>query len=226
MIFQDLITQTKWENVKRKLLKLYPDEHKNLDGYRDVWYQLVYILKPEIFKDLNEKNIEILICEKVDDLFNDYENIYYDVVGWDGNQRWAIEFLPWEEWLGMKINKETLKKFSYEEIAVHCIWEMTYCGFDQQQIKNKIDELKRRVEEVENGEVELVSLEDVLKELENKNDNVVMLKDYWSKEDNIYDEKYGELIELDEAIEHAEQKKNMQLVKWLRELKEYKEKYR
>ena len=35
------------------------------------------------------------------------------------NHSFALEFSPWEEWLGMRISQSTLKKYSELEIIVH-----------------------------------------------------------------------------------------------------------
>lgn len=207
MIFKELIQKTQWKDIKQKMLELYPDEYENLGAYRYVWYQLVYILDPK------QNNMEILICDRVDDLLGDYE-IYQDVSGWDGIQRWAIEFTPWEEWLGMKINEETLKKYSRDEIVVHCMWEMTYCGFNQKEIKEEIDELNKRVEEVKSGDVKTVKLSEFLVE----NNKYKDINDAIQHAESVADL----YKDVNETI--AERKE--QLVKWLRELKEFKEKYK
>jgi hypothetical protein len=69
-----------------------------------------------------------------------------------GNQEesYAIEYTPWGKWLGMSIDQVSSENFSEVEIIAHCLWEMTFAGFDQRSIKEKIDELKRIAEEIEN----------------------------------------------------------------------------
>jgi len=61
-------------------------------------------------------------------------------------QSWAIEFNPWEEWLGMEIiAPET--PMSNEELAAHIVWEMTFCGFTNDDVKAKNKEIFDAVEE-------------------------------------------------------------------------------
>lgn len=61
----------------------------------------------------------------------------------------SITFHPWEKWLGMQIDGSTLEKFTASHIAAHCIWDMTFHGFEQWQIQETLYELKRRIEEIE-----------------------------------------------------------------------------
>ena len=41
MILKDLINRNDWSSVKYHLLRLYPDQEKNIDGYADVYDSLV-----------------------------------------------------------------------------------------------------------------------------------------------------------------------------------------
>ncbi|WP_394992430.1 DUF6557 family protein [Emticicia sp.] len=90
----------------------------------------------------------------------------------DYGTRFAIYFDPWAEWLGMSISTETLEKFSELEIISHCLFEMTFEGFDEVRIKesgdylNKIsNESKNRTpEERESDAVYLKELLDSFKE--------------------------------------------------------------
>jgi hypothetical protein len=62
---------------------------------------------------------------------------------------YAIELEPWSAWLGMKIDPDTLAKYSESEIVAHCLWEMTCFGFEETAIGAQRDELQRRVDEID-----------------------------------------------------------------------------
>lgn len=64
---------------------------------------------------------------------------------------YAIEFTPWNEWLGMDIEPSTLENLSYEEILGHCLWEMTFVSWDQNEIKEKIEDLGKMVDDYKSG---------------------------------------------------------------------------
>ena len=60
----------------------------------------------------------------------------------------ALDFEPWNEWLGMEIEADTLEKYLASEIAAHCLQEMTFFGFDEDDIGAERAELDRRVDEL------------------------------------------------------------------------------
>lgn len=61
---------------------------------------------------------------------------------------YALDFLPWEEWLGYYCNQLDLEKHGETAFIAHCLWEMTFDGFSQEQVKERLDELKERIDEV------------------------------------------------------------------------------
>jgi TIR domain len=70
---------------------------------------------------------------------------YLNVCGIDGEidpatgeqAHWNISFSTWEEWLGMTIEAETLAEFSCADIVAACIYEMSWDGGSQHQIRAK-----------------------------------------------------------------------------------------
>ena len=63
----------------------------------------------------------------------EYAAVYGITPGDD--KRWAIQFERWENWLGMEIEESTRKRLSPVEIVAHCLWEMTFEGFEQEKIQ-------------------------------------------------------------------------------------------
>ena len=51
------------------------------------------------------------------------------------NKSYAIEFVPWIEWISMFITKKTLNILSNDEIIIGCLYEMTWSGFTEKQNK-------------------------------------------------------------------------------------------
>jgi hypothetical protein len=62
---------------------------------------------------------------------------------------YSLSFQPWEEWLASEIDKTTHAAFTGSEIVAHCIWDMTFHGFEQITIQEELAELKRRVDEID-----------------------------------------------------------------------------
>jgi hypothetical protein len=149
MKFRDIIKRNNWLSVEMVLLKLYPDEKKNISGYEEVLSKLK-MLEPK------EKDISILVSWEKDDFD---QTDYVNVSGYHNNPKentdeanisLALEFTPWNEWLGMDIDANTLKTFNELEIIAHCLYEVTFVGFEEEEIKAELDKINDAAEEIEN----------------------------------------------------------------------------
>lgn len=174
--FKELLKQTNFENFKKALVEQYPDQAENIEGYKKVFKELL-VMEPI------EKNGEIwqLEVRLVKSIFKEEED-FVDVSGiWlnstEPQQRWALEFIPWEEWLSMLVNEEQVEHFGLDNYIAHCIWEMTYCGFEQEVIKGKNEELKNLAEEIQKYKEDIkvadfeLSSEDILDKINDFLDN-------------------------------------------------------
>lgn len=66
---------------------------------------------------------------------------------WQGY--WCIALTPWAEWLSMPIKDNNLEP---HEVVAHCLWEMTFHGFAEREIrefKERLDDSVPSDEEVE-----------------------------------------------------------------------------
>ena len=167
-----IIRNNSWLSVETVFLKLYPDQKGNISAYEDVFNDLK-------FMEPAETDMSIQLSWEKDE-FDGEE--YVDVSGYGYNQvnengpanSMALEFTPWEEWMGMDVDKQTLRDFTELEIISHCLYEMTFVSFDQKEIQAKMDELKRMADEIDNISEEekkarFKSWEDLKKELEEDN---------------------------------------------------------
>lgn len=83
---------------------------------------------------------------------------------------YALEFVEWENWLGMDLAPETIKKFSDLEIVAHCLYEMTFVGYEEEEIQEKFETIKGQTEEFkklsdEERKENTISLDDLIKQL-------------------------------------------------------------
>jgi len=149
MTFSTLIKSNSWLSIQMVLLQLYPDEQEFIEEYEKVFNEL------RIMQPLSgNMTIDVSL---VDD---DYDNTQYvDVSGYYTNpsertneyfNSLAIEFVPWSEWLGMEIDKNSLENFTELEIIAHCLHEMTYAGFEQVEIQAQMDDIKQTKVDYEN----------------------------------------------------------------------------
>lgn len=169
MKLKELIQSNSWLSVSAILLQLYPDEEKNISGYEKVFEELMFML-PE------DSEILIVVAHQKDD-FDGEE--YVAVSGKYANPKneeeeysQAIEFTPWSQWLGMEISPESLLHFSELEIISHCLYEMTFAGFDEEHIQEELNSMEKSIEDYNNmtdeeKKANTTSLDQLLKDLEN-----------------------------------------------------------
>ncbi|HAK89441.1 MAG: hypothetical protein A2X55_03535 [Nitrospirae bacterium GWB2_47_37] len=161
VLLKDIVQACAFRNVKAALLMLYPDQRKNIIGYKNV-FETLKRLRPRC-----DKEGMIIDITKV----GRGKNAYFDVSGIlekDVRQSYALEFTAWSKWLGYQISPHVLKKMPKEEIIAHCLWEMTFMGITQNKIRREFNKLKKRVEDVKTGKVKTIPLEEVMARLKEK----------------------------------------------------------
>lgn len=75
---------------------------------------------------------------------------HYEIIGKyaDKEDRYSIEFTPWSKCLAMEVDPSFEGRFTIDEMAARCVWELTFHGYEEKSIRELVDELDRRVEEV------------------------------------------------------------------------------
>jgi len=187
MKLTELISGLKWPEVEKELTLADPDAADFSDSYQTVFTRLKSL-------DPAESNMRIVIRETFHEEFDDAPQT--EVTGRNGtlnrelndfqylrektDERYAnaetdfsLAFTPWNEWLGMPVDPQTLASYSHTQIAVLSLLEMTFHGFNEAEIKSESDELKRRIDELESMTDEerdqhLIPWEEVKKELNRK----------------------------------------------------------
>jgi hypothetical protein len=151
MKFQQLLTSHNWLSIEMTLLHLYPDQVEAISAYRDV-FETIQTLEPV------DNDLLIVLKEYQNDPFDDTEDtsFYIDVSGRkrtdDPNSitnSYALEFESWENWLGMEIAPETIARFNELEIISHCLFEMTFCGYEQEEIQEQLESLNKAIVDYE-----------------------------------------------------------------------------
>lgn len=171
MQLKDLIQTNNWLSVSMTLTILYPDQNESLPAYEKV-HNILLKMEPA------DSETEIVLQQCYDDETN--EESYVDVSGIKKDNQnlqlaesLAIEFVPWVQWLGMTVSSSTLKQFTELEIISHCLYEMTFMGYDEKEIQKQLSDIKTTAEEYENMTPEerknnSKSLDDFLKELDDE----------------------------------------------------------
>lgn len=165
----ELIKTNDWQSVELILGSVYPDQEKSIEAYAEVFQKLRQMTPTEI-------DTQIVLQQCFDDETG--EESYVHVSGREPfpdesnpTGMVAIQFVPWSEWLGMTIDRDTLKEFNQLEIISHCLYEMTFMGYDEETIQQYLADMEKSVEDFKNMTEEekranTKSLDDLLKELE------------------------------------------------------------
>jgi hypothetical protein len=164
MKLMTLFEKSRWDAVWPNLLKLYPDQEASLADYERVYWNLL---------SASAADTTLHIVIKYVPKEGKYGG-YWDVSAqnMEDLEIYAIEFRPWEEWLGMEIDLETLNTLAPLDIICHSLWEMTFIGYDQDEIKQKWNEVLQAKDEMSDAR-HLSSWEEFLEDMDfPENDDV------------------------------------------------------
>lgn len=167
MKFKELVSDTDWESVANSLKSNYDVSDDSLDSHRDVYYKLI---NTDSCEDTNMR-ICIEWIPPDGDLVDDG---FWDVFGRNGtlhketedvelfsnsSEEWlnsevsyALEFNSWSKWLNMEVDSNTANNITLmkADIVAHCLWEMTFISYDEDEIQDNLEGLKNQVEEIKN----------------------------------------------------------------------------
>jgi hypothetical protein len=127
----ELVHAYAWADVQGDFERMYPGDPGWTVQHARVFSKL-RALRPRL------SQMEIVI----DDAQNEGGEAWIDVSGRKGDELVAIEFVDWAEWLGMVVDHETSHRYTPTEILAHCVWEMSFFGFDEDTIRKKWGEIE------------------------------------------------------------------------------------
>ncbi len=123
----DLINSSDWNQIKDRLVELYPDQAKNIDGYYNVFTKSKDV-KPKSSKlSIHLQNIveEDLEYVHVNGVFTNPDDIK------DGIDSMSLIICRWDEWVGMEITESALQNFTLTDCLCHILWEMSWVGYEE-----------------------------------------------------------------------------------------------
>lgn len=80
-----------------------------------------------------------IYMERVKAVDGSYYHIVYALREHD-TEKYGFELNPWADTLGYLTDSSSIAKYSRENYIAHVLWEMTYFGFDEASIHQKIEE--------------------------------------------------------------------------------------
>lgn len=132
MKFQELIQKHNWEDIQAAIIRLYPEYEGEVTGYQEV-FEMLKTLKPA--PTMLRLHAETKYDERVGEYHAHVSGLGPAAKDGDGQVPFAIKLTDWAEWLSMEISEQTFSNYSEYEIIAHCLWEMTFFGFTQEDIR-------------------------------------------------------------------------------------------
>jgi hypothetical protein len=138
---KDLVSITPFDKVWGKIILHYSDrmerEIKDIQNDFIVLYEKLHNV--ELKDNLSNMFIYINAFETDEDdepvyqpsFDENNQNLYFDVSGRDDEHiGYSLVGNNFNEWLSFYIDSDTLNSMSFESILAHCLWEMTFFGYD------------------------------------------------------------------------------------------------
>ena len=132
----DLIKKYDFDEIWGEYIKFYPEEKFLKNKFKKV-YQNLKSQEPK-----SECNIKIIFNVKV----NKEKEILYDVYGLDLDVGLKVDlsFSYLKNWLDFYIANQNFLTLSESEFVAHCLWEITYNGFNKEDREEKRKEVLER----------------------------------------------------------------------------------
>ena len=150
MTLKELTDSISEADVIQALVATYDVDEKELEGYRT----LLRSLKGRTKVSGNH----VLMIEHVStEDGEEYEDVYGTVPG--ESQTYSLTLCPRDEWLGMQVAPAVLERYSKAGIVAHCLWEMTFHGFTDEQVDAFRHSLEKDIEE---EAIEILDIDEML----------------------------------------------------------------
>lgn len=131
------------DSILEALFDMYPECQDQHEDYAKV-IETIQMMQERTFEEFVIK--VGLIDPSGDDLYEEGldEDAYLSVAGYSVKEdlHFALGFAKWEEWANASILIEEDLNLSEVDIIAICVYEMTFYGFDQDEIKKELEALE------------------------------------------------------------------------------------
>ncbi|WP_299680826.1 DUF6557 family protein [uncultured Dokdonia sp.] len=134
MTLKELVEKNNWEGIESILIKSYPDLKRKTSYFHNVYIELT---------KMNPIHCNLILYIRKINSKNEDDDITVSGIGepHELGNTYNISGINWKKWLRMEIHPETIKNFNESEIIVHSLYEMTFLGFSENEIKTKLNTL-------------------------------------------------------------------------------------
>ncbi len=86
--------------------------------------------------EANTSDTQVIIIKKIQTDTEIYDRVYlFDL---SEKMEYGLELNPWSNTLGCLVDESSLSFFGYEKYAALVLWEMTWFGFDEDTIQERV----------------------------------------------------------------------------------------
>lgn len=155
MKLKDLIKDFSFKQIENRFFELFDQTEEVKRYFSPVWKEI------ERLVPLSEDSDMMVFIQR--------DEWGYDVFGKNGTinehtknlENFALEFIPWQEWLGMEISKEALREYGPLDVICICIDEMLTVGLDQNTIMEVKKDIDERYEKAISGMAKMIPFEEL-----------------------------------------------------------------
>lgn len=160
MTFQECLSFSPFEVIWQHMSVLYPDDKGHKDAYEKVYNNMLEIesevseyrirVEYETYGDYSQWTVSGVNDTRFKDIPENEGGLSKDHPRADELVKYAIQYQSRAEWAGMVIDSATVCEVSTLDIAVHCLWEMTFAGFEEDDVQRQLEEIQKRADESKN----------------------------------------------------------------------------
>lgn len=169
MKFAELIDSISWEELKNEPFLYIADGE---EFRKKECEKFLFMFSKLIWMEPVETDMRIVIVETTFDEIDEDEVTLYLPYGRNGTRNkdledfeylaesndpefanaeadYSIQYVAWEKWLGMEIDKQTLERYTATQIVASCMVDMSMFGFKREYVKNETELIRQYVETVQ-----------------------------------------------------------------------------
>ena len=153
MKFKELLDKYEDNDIIDEIVIVYPAEVEVMDGYRSALDEL-----------RNTEVIEDKFTIFIDKVKEDEDGFRLDVSGlYEGDDEvYSLSLTDWGKWLSMNVDQEAIETYGELNVLARCMWELCWHGFTNQEHAKVVEELHKRMEEIDNGTAVLIPADEVM----------------------------------------------------------------
>lgn len=166
MTVAELFRSLEWPPVRDAFVKLYPDEESDTEREKVLTPELEKVFA-EVRKKKRAPNKDGMTVHVRFVPASEFSDEYYDVSGKlpCDDTFYGLDFSSFSQWASYLVAEETLESLPPEETAAHILWEMTFYGFSDAEIRKEKRKVEKALQDVKSGKAKVIPAEEVFKEL-------------------------------------------------------------